>query len=154
MSKHHARGTAAVLLLFAAGCGVQPTGVITGASPPSGAALESAAVIVYLLRNGELAATPRDAEPRSRADTLALLANGPTDEERARGLTSEVPGSAAPFSVSAGPAGTVVTVSRSVDALSDTAIGQIVCTAGGPGEYVTVRGDGRSRGPLSCPVTG
>jgi hypothetical protein len=170
MSRRRVLGTAAVLMLFATGCGVQPSGVITGAAPPSGRVepvISDAAppggrvepprtsVTLYLVSNGKLTPVQRAARPRSREGTLALLASGPTTEERARGLTSEVPPGAAPFSVSVEPPDEmVVTVSGSVDELSDTAIDQIVCTAAEPGQQVTVLVGGRSRGPRACPAPG
>jgi hypothetical protein len=161
MSSRRVLGTAAVLMLFATGCGVQPSGVITGAAPPSGRVEPSgrgapgASVTLYLVSNGELTPVQRAARPRSRERTLALLASGPTAEESARGLTSEVPQGAAPFSVSVEPPDQmVVTVSGSVGELSGTAIDQIVCTAAEPGQHVTVLVGGRSHGPRVCPVPG
>ncbi|MEV5543598.1 hypothetical protein AB0L13_42935 [Saccharopolyspora shandongensis] len=146
---------AVILMLLTAACGVQPSGVIRGASPPSGPVEPGDSVTLYLVANGQLSTVQRPSRSLSRADTLALLATGPTGEERARGLTSDVPNGAAPFSVTIEPPDRkVVTVSVSVDELSDTAIDQIVCTAAEPGERVTVLGVGQARGPRDCPVPG
>ncbi|MEV5540994.1 hypothetical protein AB0L13_29495 [Saccharopolyspora shandongensis] len=110
---------------------------------------------MYLVANGQLSTVQRPSRSLSHADTLALLATGPTKEERARGLTSDVPNGAAPFSVTTEPPDRkVVTVSVSVDELSDTAIDQIVCTAAEPGERVTVLGVGQAHGPRDCPIPG
>jgi hypothetical protein len=143
----------AIVVLFTVGCGVQPSGVIRGASPPSGAVLPDRAVALYLVADGQLTPVRRPGPPLSRADTLALLAIGPSEEERARGLSTEVQQRAVPFSVTSKPTGLkVVTASVPVDELSDTAIDQIICTAAEAGERVTVLGGGQHRGPRSCPV--
>jgi hypothetical protein len=146
-------GAAALVTL--AGCGVQPSGIIVGASPPSGAVEPAATVTLYLVSGGRLTAVTRPGGPLSPADTLALLAGGPTGEERARGLTTEVPPPAAPFSVTAdAPGRVVVTLSSPPDELSTVAADQIACTAvAGPGE-VTLLGAGRGRGPVVCPNQG
>jgi len=138
----------ALLSLAVAGCGVRPSGVITGGNPPSGSVQT---IIVYLVKNGRPSATPRPGSPLSPADSLALLAAGPTTGERAQGLTSDVPPEAAPFTVTANPAGQlVVTVSTPAGRLSTLAIDQIVCTASATAP-VTVIGGGQSVGPRNCP---
>lgn len=144
-------GLAAALLSLAAvaGCGVRPSGVITGGNPPSGAVQT---IIVYLVSNGRLTAAPRPGSPLSPADTLALLAAGPTAREQAQGLTSDVPPEAVPFSVTANPAGQlVVAVSTPAGQLSTLAIDQIVCTASATAP-VTVIGAGQRVGPRNCPA--
>lgn len=121
------------LLLLAgttAACGVQPSGIIHGASPPSDQLDPDTSVTLYLVADGELSQVRRTNSPRSRAAVLALLAAGPTDSERARGLSSAVPSDAAPFSVTPHGHGRIeITPSRSPNELSDTAVNQIVCTA-------------------------
>jgi len=147
---------ALVLLLAVAGCGVRPSGVITGGDPPHGAVQPSATITLYLVKDGQLAAVTRPGgPPLSQADTLALLAAGPNAREQAQGLTSEVPPGAGPFSVSADSAGHfVVTVSTPAGQLSTMAVEQIVCTAvaTAPGGLVqvTVVGAGQSVGPRNC----
>jgi hypothetical protein len=90
------------------------------------------------------------------ADTLALLADGPTAGERAHGFTTDVPPEAGPFSVTAESAGhLVVTLSTPAGELSTPAVGQIVCTAAATtpenSAQVTVVGAGQSVGPQNCP---
>ncbi|MFD0474703.1 hypothetical protein ACFQ0B_45515 [Nonomuraea thailandensis] len=76
--------------------------------------------------------------------------------EKARGLTTEVPAGAGPFSVSVEPPGhVVVTLSTPLGELPGMAVDQIVCTAAatvpdGPAQ-VTVVGAGQSTGPRHCP---
>ncbi|MFD0852671.1 hypothetical protein ACFQ07_10570, partial [Actinomadura adrarensis] len=65
---------AGMLISLTAGCGVQPSGVIKGASPPSGLTVEGHTVSFYLVADGRLSAVQRPSEPLSRAGTLALLA--------------------------------------------------------------------------------
>ncbi len=77
--------------LLAAGCGVRPSPVITGRSAVSGPAQ---GIWLYLVAQGELVLVLRPvnhgpADPPSEA--LARLAAGPQQNERAQGLTSEVP---------------------------------------------------------------
>lgn len=146
-----------VSLVAVAGCGVRPSDVILAGPPPSGRVAPATTTTLYLVRNGRLSAVTRPgAPPLLPADTLALLAAGPTAAERARGFTTDVPSGAGPFSVTAEQAGhLVVTLSTPVGELSTLAVGQIVCTAattapGGPTQ-VTVAGAGQSVGPRKCP---
>ncbi|MEU6431617.1 GerMN domain-containing protein [Microbispora sp. NPDC046973] len=147
-----------VALVAVAGCGVRPSGVITGGDPPSGAVARSTAITLYLVKNGRLSAVTRrfGGRPLFPADTLTLLAAGPTAEEQADGLTSDVPPTAGPFSVTAGPAGhVVVTLSAAAGDLSALAVEQIVCTAAATTPQspvqVTVVGAGQRVGPRNCP---
>ncbi|MEU8382310.1 hypothetical protein, partial [Streptosporangium sp. NPDC048865] len=130
-----------VSLAVVAGCGVQPSDVIPAGPPPSGRVAPATTITLYLVRNGRLDAVTRPApggRPLFEADTLSLLAAGPTEGEKARGFTTEVPSGAGPFSVTAGPEGRlVVTLSVPAGDLPALAVGQIVCTAaatapGGP----------------------
>jgi hypothetical protein len=145
-----------VSLIAVAGCGVQPSGVITGAAPPSGRVEPTTTITLYLVTNGRLSAVTRPGGPLSQADTLALLAAGPTAREQAHGLTTDVPPEAGPFSVTAKPAGRlVVTLSTPASELSTLAVEQIVCTAAATAPespaQVTVVGAGRGVGPRNCP---
>lgn len=157
MSTGRARLLVAGLVSLAAltGCGVQPSGVITGAAPPSGPA-EPATTILYLVSNDRLSPVLRPGPQLSQADTLALLAASPTDEERAHGLTTAVPPEVAPFSVAATPSGRiVVTLSTPASGLSAVAIAQIVCTAAAAAPasptQVTVLGAGQEGHGPRCP---
>jgi hypothetical protein len=145
-----------VSLVAVAGCGVRPSGVITGADPPSGAVAPTTAITIYLVTNGRLSAVARPGGRLSQADTLALLAAGPTTGEQAQGLTTDVPPEAVPFSVTANPAGRlVVTLSAPASELSTLAVEQIVCTAAAtvPESHaqVTVVGAGQGVDPRNCP---
>ncbi|WP_084965340.1 GerMN domain-containing protein [Thermoactinospora rubra] len=150
-----------VSLVAVAGCGVRPSDAIGAGAPPSGGVAPLAPTTLYLVKNGRLSAVTRPGgrlspgRPMFPADTLALLAAGPTAEERARGLTTDVPPDAGPFSVTANPPGhVVVTLSTPAGELSTLAVEQIVCTAAalapqGPAQ-VTVVGAGQSVGPRTC----
>lgn len=148
-----------VSLVAATGCGVRPSDVIPAGDPPSGGVVSStAAITLYLVKDGRLSAvTRRSARPLFRPDTLSLLSDGPTAAERARGLTTEVPPEAAPFSMAPKAAGHLtVTVSIPAEELSSLAVQQIVCTvaaATAPQSptQVTVAGAGQSIGPRDCP---
>jgi hypothetical protein len=152
------RGLAAglVSLVALAGCGVQPSGVITGDAPPSGRVAPAPTTTIYLVTNGRLSAVTRPAGALSQADTLELLAAGPTAGEQAQGLTTDVPPEAGPFSVTAGPAGRfVVSLSTPAGELSTLAIEQIVCTTAAMAPessvQVTVVGAGQGVDPRTCP---
>ncbi|GAA1705460.1 hypothetical protein [Nonomuraea bangladeshensis] len=145
-----------VALVAVAGCGVRPSDVILAGDPPSGPVQHATTVTLYLVKDGRLSVVARPDGRLTPADTLALLAAGPTPREQAHGLTSEVPPDAGPFSLTAGPAGQlVVTLSAPAGELSAPAVDQIVCTAAatmrGSSAQVTVVGAGESIGPRTCP---
>jgi hypothetical protein len=150
-------GGIVLIALLAAGCGIRPSGVITGGSAPtwSGEAVPTPGppadgVRLSLLSNGGLTWVLRPIRNRlSPAGTLTLLAGGPDADERASGLTTEVPPDIAPIEVTSGPSGMTVTLSRDVSTLSTTAVDQIVCTAGN-----ATAGDGGAPGPVPVTVTG
>ncbi|GAA0991259.1 hypothetical protein GCM10009555_078270 [Acrocarpospora macrocephala] len=155
----HVLAAGLVSLVAVAGCGVRPSGVIIGGDPPSGGVAPTTTITLYLVKNGRLSAVTRPGpggRPLFNADTLALLAAGPTATEQADGLTTDVPPEAGPFSVTAEPAGhLVVTLSTPAGELSALAVEQIVCTAAAttpesPAQ-VTVVGAGQSVGPRNCP---
>ncbi|MFG6199735.1 hypothetical protein [Nonomuraea sp. JJY05] len=150
-----------VSLVAVAGCGVQPTDAIRAGDPPSGPVAPTITpamkITLYLVKNGRLSAVKRRPVRRlSPADTLALLAAGPSAAEQADGLTTEVPREAAPFSVTAERAGhLVVALSTPAGELSPLAVEQIVCTAAARAPespaQVTVVGAGQGA-PRSCPL--
>ena len=144
-----------VLLLAVSGCGVRPSGVITGANPPSGGVEPTTPITLYLVKNGRLSVVTRPGPPLPPADTLALLATGPTPREQGLGLTTEVPRDAGPFTVTANPADQlVVTLSTPAGKLSTLAVEQIACTtvamAPQSPPQVTVVGARQGAGPWSC----
>ncbi|MCK2215591.1 hypothetical protein MF672_017615 [Actinomadura sp. ATCC 31491] len=162
--------TALASLAALGGCGVRPSDAIdagrppavavataTPGAPPNEPALPATMITLYLVKDGRLSAVTRTAGPLSVADTLALLAAGPTTRERRRGLTTDVPSGAGPFSVTrAEPAGgLVVTPSVAAGELSALGVRQIVCTAAAgvraSPDQVTVTGGSGSAGPRDCP---
>jgi hypothetical protein len=143
-------------LVAVAGCGVRPSDVIPAGDPPSGAVAPTMTITLYLVRNGRLSPVTRPGRRLSHADTLALLAAGPTAREQARGLTTDVPPEAGPFGVTAKPAGhLVVTLSTPAGELSALAVEQIVCTAAATAPespaQVTVVGAEQDVDPRNCP---
>jgi hypothetical protein len=149
--------TGLVSLVAVAGCGVRPSDVIPAGDPPSGPVAPTMTITLYLVKNGRLSPVTRSGgRPLFRADTLALLAAGPTATEQAHGLTTDVPPEAGPFSVTVKPAGhLVVTLSAPARELSELAVRQIVCTATATVPeslaQVTLVGAGQSVGPRNCP---
>ena len=154
-----------VSLVAVAGCGVRPTGAVAAGDPPSGSVASprgrvapTTRITLYLVKNGRLSAVTRPSDrPMFLADTLALLAAGPTAREQAHGFTTDVPPGAGPFSLTADPDGhLVVTLSTPADELSALAVEQIVCTATAAtspesAAQVTLVGAGQSVGPRKCP---
>jgi hypothetical protein len=155
-----------VTLVAMTGCGVRPSGVITGGDPPRGGVepattdgrrplAPSPPITLYLVKNGRLSAVTRPGGPLSQVDTLALLAAGPSATEQAQGFTTDVPPEAGPFSVTANSAGhMVVTLSTPASALSTLAVKQIVCTAAAtapesPAQVIVV-GAGPGVDPRTC----
>ncbi|WP_238013642.1 hypothetical protein KZZ52_54725 [Dactylosporangium sp. AC04546] len=152
---------AAVAVLAATlltGCGVRPSGVITGGPAPRAS---GGWVRLYFLKDGTLTPVLRRADPGTRpAQTLGLLLAGPAADERADGYTTDVPADLGPVGVQAGELAATVTVAGDPVALSATAAGQIACTVVDavsadpktrPRFTVTLTGTGRSRGPERCP---
>ena len=148
-----------VSLVAVAGCGVRPSDVIRAGDPPSGAVAPTTTITLYLVKNGRLSTVtrPGGGRPLFRADTLALLAAGPTAKEQAHGYTTDVPPEAGPFSVTVKPVGhLVVTLSTPAGELSALAVQQIVCTATATVPeslaQVTLVGAGQSLSHRNCPL--
>ncbi|MFF0176915.1 hypothetical protein ACWD6L_15845 [Micromonospora profundi] len=153
--------------LLATGCGVRPTDVINGRPAVSGPAEGTG---IYLLSQGQVVLAIRSMKPPSPplslspAETLALLAQGPTESERSAGITSDVPTDLVPANV--GPTadgnGVTVTVASAVKPLSPLAVDQIACTVadalarsaqGRSFAPVTLAGPDGTRPARTCPVT-
>jgi hypothetical protein len=155
-TRRHLLVWAVLVAVLTAGCGVRPSGVITGGPAPTRPARGT---VLYFLADSSVAPVLRPTpEPLPAAEALALLRDGPTDDERAVDLTSEVPTGLAPVAVTADPSGGVeVAVAVDVTTLSAAAVDQIVCTVGDalPGTgSITLTGGGATRGPGTCPLTG
>ncbi|MDG4839787.1 hypothetical protein O7631_24940 [Micromonospora sp. WMMD967] len=168
-----------LVAVLTAGCGVRPSAVITGRSAVSG---PTQGIGVYLLAQGELTLVlrqPKATEPGvapavncapsspggapcQPAQALALLAAGPTEDERAGGLTSEVPAGLGPFTVTvARESDLTVTTTGAVGPLTANAVDQIVCTVtdtatqvGLVNGFATVGvvGPDGARPPRRCPI--
>ncbi|MET8045787.1 hypothetical protein ABZU25_33565 [Micromonospora sp. NPDC005215] len=116
-------------LLATGGCGVRPSDVITGRPAVSG---PSQGIELYLLAEGQLVLVLRPAaQGASPADTLALLAAGPQENERSQGFTSEVPAGLDPVTVTSGAnrsGGLTVRTTGAAQSLSSEAADQVICT--------------------------
>ncbi|WP_326834838.1 hypothetical protein VSH64_07900 [Amycolatopsis rhabdoformis] len=120
-----------VALLLAAGCGIQPTGVVPAGSGPYLNKQSAGRVSLYFLRGGKLApvlrftGSSREVGPQN---VLAALFAGPTAQERAEGYSSLLPTGQIFSAVDT--TSTPVTV-RVPTALPDDVparLGQVVCT--------------------------
>jgi Sporulation and spore germination len=156
MTGRHLLGWAVLIAVLTAGCGVRPSGVITGGPAPTGRA-EGATL--YFLANSTLRkvrrSTPQHLSP---TQALTLLEAGPTGDDWAKNLTSEVPAGLDPVTVTTDASGSVdVVVSIDVTTLSTTAVDQIVCTAQdalSTTAPVTLTSHAATRGPRVCPLAG
>ncbi|SCF10880.1 hypothetical protein [Micromonospora chokoriensis] len=169
-----------LVAVLTAGCGVRPSAVITGRAAVSG---PTEGIGIYLLAQGDLALVLRQPKatqagvtpavtcspsapggsPCQPAQALALLAAGPSGEERASGLTSEVPAGLGPFTVKPAAQRSDLTVKTTgaVGPLTADAFDQIVCTVtdsatqvglvNGPAAVSIVGPDG-ARQPRRCPI--
>lgn len=169
MTRRHLLALAVLIAVLTAGCGVRPSGVITGGPAPSGPALgrpgspaptqPPAGAVLYFVADASLTRVFRHTRQQlSPVRTLTLLQAGPNSDERAAHLTSEVPSGLDPVTVDTSPSGNVdVVVTTDVTTLSGTAVDQIVCTVGAAlstAAAITLTSDGVTRGPQVCPLTG
>ncbi len=141
---------AALVGLVLAGCGVRPSGVISGVEAPDGPT-RAAVPVLHFVAAGAVVAVGRP----GGTDVVAALAAGPTPEESANGLTTEVPASAAPAESRWTADGIEVDLSDDLTRLSPLAVSQIVCTvlAGEDSSTatVTLRGGGQTLRRGTCP---
>jgi hypothetical protein len=149
-------GMSAVVVVVLAGCGVRPSAVIPGGPAPSGPVVSGppGGAVLYFVLAGRPTASQRGMAPADPAGVLTLLAAGPDDAERAAGLTTEVPGNAAPLSVAVASSGVTVALGLDVSALSTMATQQIACTIRHLDSAlppVTLTGGGRHRKLPGCP---
>jgi hypothetical protein len=156
MTRRHLLARMALIAVLTTGCGVRPSGVITGWPAPTE---HVGGVTLYFLAGSALTPVVRPARgPLWPTQTLTLLQNGPDAEERATNLTSEVPAGLDPVTVTTDASGNVhVVVSADVTTLSTAAVDQIVCTvrdALSTAAPITLISGATTRGPRTCPFTG
>jgi hypothetical protein len=160
-------------------CGIPETGVVgagepaTGIRVPAGSSVPSSAetaaapaepVTLYFVRNGSLVTAPRQAPaPAEPATAVLMLFKGPDEDERARGLTTELPRPRVAPTVRTDGATVTVELSPAAGPLNDTAVDQVACTAAaarlhqdpalGTVRVTVERPDGRPAGRSSddCP---
>jgi hypothetical protein len=154
---------AVLTAVLAAGCGIRPSGVITGGPAPAVPVVDGPpapwGTTLYFLADSSLRRVLRPTRQLlSPTQALTLLQDGPDGAERPTGLTSEVPTGLDPVSVTTDASGDVdVVVAADVTTLSDTAVDQIVCTvreALATAAPITVSSGAARRGPRLCPVPG
>jgi germination protein M len=128
--------TIALLAGVLAGCGSQKTSVETDTGPTTSAAetgttasttaptLNRTTFRVYLLRNGQVAPVRSEVEPTRAVARAALeqLIAGPTADERAAGLTTDVPADAAVRGLTIADGTATVDLSREFTAAAEASI--------------------------------
>jgi hypothetical protein len=136
------------LLIPLCACGIPATGVVEAGEPASGvldpggtatpspaespaesAAVPLATVPLYFVADGTLVAVSRTVPGATDlGSTVLMLLKGPDGRERERGLTTELPASAAAPTVRTDGAVVVVQLPRGAGSLSGTAVDQLACT--------------------------
>lgn len=135
---------AAASLLLLAGCGIQASEVVEAGGPavvPVAPDQEERILLFFTGPDGSSIPVARYADaavgPVSAAKTLAALLNGPTEEERAAGITTRLPDGDGPVEVRPGARedsrpgeeAVRVTAAFAVRSLDAAAVRQLVCTA-------------------------
>lgn len=109
-----------------AGCGVRPTPVLSGAQAPT---VSSHELTIYLLtasRNELVRRTRTYTGTVDTATAINLLVQGPDEEEKKLGLTTEVPATTSPIY---SPMPNVILLPDDMVTLSKMAQFQLYCTA-------------------------
>ena len=122
-----------LLLLVLTACGVRPSVPIEGDLAPTEEFTEE--TVLYLIEGTTLTRVVR---PAGTTSPLDLLAAGPTSEELAEGLTTEIPPYAAPITRSPALGGITIRISSALKYLSPLAQSQLVCTALGVNQNVSI----------------
>ncbi|MEV6145100.1 MULTISPECIES: hypothetical protein [unclassified Streptomyces] len=165
-----------LLALTATGCGILATDVVEVGDPavvdvaPGReqstllyfVSSSSANRLMPVVRPNEVPweGTPEGGSRLVRQDAdkaLVLLFEGPSKNEAATGLRTELPFVRAQVSIDLGPDGVLVRVNSPVTTLSEVARRQLICTAAQArtadrGEAVTVTGTDGVIGPAHCSV--
>ncbi|MFE3514272.1 hypothetical protein [Streptomyces sp. NPDC059166] len=155
-------------LVPAAGCGIRATDVVEvgDAAVVEVDGQSSGSALLYFVHSGEPHpvsrgfAVPQEAEsgsePPNPLKVVAMLFAGPSDRERAAGLTTELPTSDGAVDISrTGSGGLLVTLRLPVSGLSGVARQQLVCTVSGAAAAwralpVRVEGADGAFGPDRC----
>lgn len=142
---------ALLLVLTATACGVRPTDVIEGGAAPVEEEITDGTVL-YFLHGATLTRVVR---PPSEQAPLELLAKGPTPEELAEDLTTEIPPYASPITLVPATNGMTVRIASRLKYLSPLAQSQLVCTAitpdQPPGVEITLTDPEETLPPQRCP---
>ncbi|MFI6051378.1 hypothetical protein ACIBCO_14970 [Streptomyces violascens] len=146
--------------LLAVGCGIQSTDVIAVGGPASAQAVppdaDAGGTVLYFAGPDGLMPVLRAARSGPQ---LSLLFAGPTEEEAAAGIRTELPPGRGASKLSLARGMITVALDRDVAGLTPLAQQQIACTvvqsvAPGGKLKVTITGtdDHSSLSPLACPV--
>jgi hypothetical protein len=139
---------AVTLPLF--GCGVRPTGTVYAGEAPIATGPASPQAQVYFLLQGVPTPVPRPVNPRDTQLVFDTLLAGPTPEERAKGLVSELTG-IRHISVTNGGGTLIVETDPPVVRLAPAALTQLLCTSGGLPEHPVLKIPYMSgERPLAC----
>ena len=142
-----------VLVMLVTSCGVRPTGAIMGGPAPTE---ELDGAVLYLVNDNVLTRVVRPKSDQMQ-NNLQLLAEGPTPEESATGLTTDLPPNMAPIETSGTPDSLTVKISAPVATLTEMAMNQLTCTAQQPWQNlnakITLSGPDQTLSPRTCPFT-
>jgi hypothetical protein len=119
----------AIAMLSLAGCGVRPSGVIYAGEAPVATAPASPSTMIYLLEKGVIPVpVAREVVPLDPQHVFDALLDGPTDEERAKGLTTALSGIKTVSVSEVAGEGIFIDSVPPAEKLPSEAIEQLVCT--------------------------
>jgi hypothetical protein len=142
---------ATALLLLTTACGIRPSVTIYGSQGPADS---PEGTILYFVNDNILTRVIRPPTDFSK-DNVTTLAEGTLSVEQAEGLTTEVPSTVLPITRGIKNRTMELKLSSPVEALSEMARNQLICTALPPEEdrrtEVILTGPDKSLDPKPCP---
>ncbi|TDP95022.1 GerMN domain-containing protein [Labedaea rhizosphaerae] len=145
-----------LVVLAVAGCGVRPSGVIPGLEAPAGPRKDTMPTLYFVSPDKkEVVPVDRIAPALPGADVLSMLAAGPDEDGRGKGLSTQVPRRAAPAIVTQNGTTLEVWLHTDVAGLSKIAVDQIVCTLllqYPRAERANLHGGSHTLGQRTCPA--
>jgi hypothetical protein len=135
-------GLAAALTVAAlplAGCGVRPTGTVYAGEAPVATGPAAPQAQVYFLLQGVATPVSRPVDPKDTQTVFDTLLAGPTPEEQAKGLVSELTTVRRISVFALGGNALVVATDPPMGELTSGALIQLACTSSGLPEHLVLK---------------